>query len=479
MHSIISITTLSLALSLVHASPFQSLSRRAPTSISGYDYAGCYTEATTQRALTGSSFFDDRMTVEKCAAACSKFSTFGVEYGRECYCGDTLNEGSVSAPESECSKPCPGNAAQMCGDGNRLSLYTRPAGTTTTSSTTTTALPTPGSFSAMGCFTEATNGRALGDKTFFDNTMTVEKCAMTCADYDLFGVEYYHECYCGDALQPGSVSAPSSDCSHPCDGDASEICGGDNRLNVYSFGKPPTTAAPPAPSSYVSDGCYTEATNSRALTGSVFYDDLMTVEKCASVCDGYDLFGVEYGRECYCGNILMDGSVQAPSSECGKTCPGNKAEKCGGGNRLNIYHFEQGDVTSSTSLPSASSTISSSVTSVDTLSSSGTSSVSSSELSSSTMPTTTSESSSGTSLTSTTLQEAISTTSSTSQLSSSATSESSSTTSLTSTTLQEAMSTTSSTSQLSSSATDSISSMVTTTSATTESTVRSYRVDSA
>jgi len=74
----------------VYATPVRPLSSRQPTNISGFTYKGCYTEAMSQRALTGNSYFDDNMTLEKCAAACAAFPSFGVEYGRECYVSTCL-----------------------------------------------------------------------------------------------------------------------------------------------------------------------------------------------------------------------------------------------------------------------------------------------------------------------------------------------------------------------------------------------------
>lgn len=65
------------------------------------------------------------MTLEKCASVCSSYSYFGVEYGRECYCGNDLNEGSIEAPASDCSFPCPGKLTETCGAGNRLNLYSK------------------------------------------------------------------------------------------------------------------------------------------------------------------------------------------------------------------------------------------------------------------------------------------------------------------------------------------------------------------
>jgi hypothetical protein len=47
-------------------------------------YAGCYTEATSGRALTGATKTDySGMTLDVCAAFCRGFSMWGVEYGGE------------------------------------------------------------------------------------------------------------------------------------------------------------------------------------------------------------------------------------------------------------------------------------------------------------------------------------------------------------------------------------------------------------
>lgn len=121
--------------SFTQASP-HSLNRRDIASVPGYGYEGCWTEATDSRALSGSSYFDDLMTVQKCAIACAKFSYFGVEYGRECFCGNTINEGSHLVSEEDCTFPCPGNPTQLCGAGNRLNLYLKSSSATSSSSTT-------------------------------------------------------------------------------------------------------------------------------------------------------------------------------------------------------------------------------------------------------------------------------------------------------------------------------------------------------
>jgi hypothetical protein len=62
---------------------------------------------------------------------------------------------------------------------------------------------------------------------------------------------------------------------------------------------------PPVPyagnAEYKSLGCYTEATNGRALTANSESPSNMTAENCIALCGGSTYVGVEYSAECYCG----------------------------------------------------------------------------------------------------------------------------------------------------------------------------------
>jgi hypothetical protein len=42
-------------------------------------------------------------------------------------------------------------------------------------------------------------------------------------------------------------------------------------------------------------------------------------------------------KECFCGNSLDNGGVPAPLPDCSFACPGNGAQKCGAGGRMNLY----------------------------------------------------------------------------------------------------------------------------------------------
>lgn len=44
-------------------------------------------------------------------------------------------------------------------------------------------------------------------------------------------------------------------------------------------------------------GCYTDSVADRTFTNRIYVDDAMTIEKCATSCQGYKWFGLEYGRE--------------------------------------------------------------------------------------------------------------------------------------------------------------------------------------
>ncbi|KAH8883555.1 WSC-domain-containing protein [Thozetella sp. PMI_491] len=414
-------------------------------TVGTWNYQGCYTESTTGRALASSSYANDSMTLETCASFCQNYQYFGTEYGRECYCGNSLSAGSVNTTQSDCSMACSGNSAELCGAGSRLSLYSTIDYTPDPVTTTPVARPTVGtsdeSYTYYGCWTEATGIRALSGAAYANDSLTLETCASFCSSFTYFGAEYGRECYCGNALNNGSIAAVEADCSFACGGNGTEVCGAGNRLSVYvrnatSPNSPSssTTSSPaavstlstPTPAStlltfsnvsttatatvfasttditsttdiasttdivsttdiassttdaasvtdvasstvslsstsssttstsatptatvisssnttYTSYGCYTEATNIRALSQGTLATDDLTIEMCADYCNGYTYFGAEYGRECYCGNALNTGSVVAPDADCSFPCAGNATETCGAGNRLSVYHIK-------------------------------------------------------------------------------------------------------------------------------------------
>lgn len=339
-----------------------------PATIANYNFLHCRTEATGIRALSSATFAADTMTLESCASFCGAYTYFGVEYGQECYCGDQFNAGSVEAPQSECNMVCPGNSAQYCGAGNRLSVYIKsgtapppppPPGTTTTTSTTmavsTTAPPAgtgfPAGWSAHGCWVDGAQGRILSYQAPDNPALTLQSCANLCASqgYSIAGMEYSYQCFCGNEIINGGVQSSEAECNMNCAGNPAQKCGGPNRMTIYSNG-PPTIYGPPGPQTgglpgWTYAGCYTDNVNNvRTFYWQLFFPGVMTPKMCLDRCIayGYHAAGLEYGEECYCGdpaNIATRGSTLRPESECNVQCAGNSSAICGGGSRLSTYFW--------------------------------------------------------------------------------------------------------------------------------------------
>jgi len=56
----------------------------------------------------------------------------------------------------------------------------------------------------------------------------------------------------------------------------------------------------------------------------------MTVEQCFALCGSRTFAGLEYGRECWCSNVLNSYAEKLSDGNCSLTCSGDKKEVCGG-----------------------------------------------------------------------------------------------------------------------------------------------------
>ncbi|KAJ7176173.1 WSC domain-containing protein [Mycena crocata] len=120
---------------------------------------------------------------------------------------------------------CSGKATDICGGGNRISVYKYSLNT-----------PAPTlSWSYLGCYPDANSQRTLNNGiSFSSQSLTVESCQSACgaAGYKYAGVEYSQECWCASSITAG-VSTTNSGCNMACTGAAGQICGGGNRISIY------------------------------------------------------------------------------------------------------------------------------------------------------------------------------------------------------------------------------------------------------
>lgn len=188
-------------------------------------------------------------------------------------------------------------------------------------------------------------------------SVTNERCTTACAaaGYPLAGTEYSGECFCGQVFSNGGAQVQDG-CNMVCNGNSTEICGGSNRLSLWSkigSGSNPTSSIPvtstpkptstgtalqlPAPWKY--QGCYSEGTSGRAFLNQQPDSQTLTIEKCVNACIGlgYAVAGMEYASQCFCDNFVRNGAALVGDGDCSMACSGDASEKCGAGNRLSIY----------------------------------------------------------------------------------------------------------------------------------------------
>ncbi|CAL3964329.1 unnamed protein product [Diplocarpon coronariae] len=248
-----------------------------------YSYVGCYTESTKGRALSQKSLAADSMTVEVCASTCAGYAWFGIEYHRECYCGNVPNDGSALTREASCSMTCKGNPLQICGGSNLLTMYnslgfglssssskpshilasssttsgavvsTSKSSSVATSSTLSTTVATATStasvirgFASLGCYSDTGGPYQAHNmpKLFSSDKMTPDLCissalaqlsAIPATTFLYAGVEYGRECYAATRAptpQPSTLVGPRA-CTMACKGDQSQKCGAGQMYNLY------------------------------------------------------------------------------------------------------------------------------------------------------------------------------------------------------------------------------------------------------
>jgi glucan 1,3-beta-glucosidase len=156
-----------------------------------------------------------------CKASGNLFS--GVENADECWCGNVIH--GAAKDQVDCGKACTGNSAQICGGVSRISIYQL-----------TDVSP---KWIRLGCYTDNSTARTLSHTvpaTVLNTTTTNALCIKECQlfGYTYAGTEAGSQCYCGKAIQNAGVPAPegASGCSTVCKGNATDTCGGTNRLTL-------------------------------------------------------------------------------------------------------------------------------------------------------------------------------------------------------------------------------------------------------
>ena len=168
------------------------------------------------------------LTIALCTSACASggYVLAGAEFAGECYCGNQLGAGAVLAPYSDCGMACNGNSSEFCGGSNRMNVYSTLGWKNT------------------GCYTGNTSDPTLLNQITPVPTanMSIEACTggsqvAGTKGYSLAALFNGETCYCGNVV--ANKNTPAADglagCNMPCNGNATETCGGPNRMDVYWY----------------------------------------------------------------------------------------------------------------------------------------------------------------------------------------------------------------------------------------------------
>ncbi|KAJ7912134.1 WSC domain-containing protein, partial [Mycena leptocephala] len=160
-------------------------------------------------------------------------------------------------------------------------------------------LPTYKTWTSIGCQRDSVQGRVLHHLVTL-STATVEACLDACIvdNYALAGLEFGHECYCGNSILYNYPQPPT--CTLPCTGNSAEICGGPESLTLYHNANIPFT---------IGNGSVLQNYGLWQLWACIdgllahgpkvpIPTEQMTVEKCADGCAaaGWTTAGLERGR---------------------------------------------------------------------------------------------------------------------------------------------------------------------------------------
>lgn len=100
-----------------------------------WKYAGCANDSVSARTFSGAQWYSNSMNVSTCINFCNKagYSLAGLEYASQCYCDNAYslpNRAAQPGILGSCLQSCAGNASQICGGANALSVYQKCTGKT-------------------------------------------------------------------------------------------------------------------------------------------------------------------------------------------------------------------------------------------------------------------------------------------------------------------------------------------------------------
>ena len=106
-----------------------SLPRSCPTLVEESEqgeHLGCYQDSFSTRLLQGHTLkLRETNSADACLEVCTEygFSLAGLQYGVECFCGNTKPPAGKELGEEKCDMPCPGEEGESCGGYLTMDIF--------------------------------------------------------------------------------------------------------------------------------------------------------------------------------------------------------------------------------------------------------------------------------------------------------------------------------------------------------------------
>ncbi|KAK8134828.1 N-terminal WSC domain-containing protein [Apiospora sp. TS-2023a] len=193
-------------------------------------YRRCFTDGVNGvRALDFGGGVDKKfLTIDVCLAACGSqgFKLAGLEFGTECYCGNTLQGENRPTLDEHCDLPCLGNNQTTCGGRGALALYVKDDFQFTEGKAFDGLGPGFDGYEPVGCYQDFhAQDRTLKVDALRGpehHAMTPELCIADCKarGFPLAGLEYGRQCFCGMDRSGRSNKTEDFFCNQGCTGNA-------------------------------------------------------------------------------------------------------------------------------------------------------------------------------------------------------------------------------------------------------------------
>ncbi|KAM0701049.1 hypothetical protein Q7P35_011410 [Cladosporium inversicolor] len=317
-----------------------------------WQYQGCWSDNVNNRTLSLMADAGGHVSNVKCQTLCSRlgYSLAGTEYAGECFCGNRVNGLAQQISDDLCNMACTGDASQVCGGPNAVSLYWDGNGAPF-------QLPDDGS-SASSSTIDPTDSAAtsLSEPSSTDSTEsppTLTSPSLPTSDTsppssasDPLAISDSSTIVADSTISTAN-SIPSTKLSASALS-SSTATESSTATTPPTSTKPTTTPSPTVvttnlPHNFSYQGCFVDSTLARILPIQQPDSTSLTVEGCVNTCSslGYSTAGVELQVQCFCGTEILNGGYRATSPfarlSCKMACSGDATEGCGGRSLMAVY----------------------------------------------------------------------------------------------------------------------------------------------